>query len=82
MFFLLCLTLRLALEIGLRLGSFQLSVKYREKTLPAFRFNVAHCGTNLLSIDIFNGLSFTLRDTTVADIHTVCLRCCEQWCSQ
>jgi len=60
-------------------GSLQLPVMYGEKTLPAFRFNVAHRGTNLLGLDLFNGLGFTLLDTTGSEIHTVAIPWQQQW---
>ncbi|KAK0135792.1 hypothetical protein N1851_028356 [Merluccius polli] len=51
-------------------GSLQLPVKYSEKTLPLFRFNIARHGTNLLGLDLFNSLGFTLLDTAGSEIHT------------
>jgi len=60
-------------------GSLQLPVRYGEKTLPAFRFNVARRGTNLLGLDLFNCLGFTLLDTTGSEIHTVFIPWQQQW---
>ncbi|KAJ8332635.1 hypothetical protein SKAU_G00424240 [Synaphobranchus kaupii] len=60
-------------------GSLQLPVSYGEKTLPAFRFHVARHGTNLLGLDLFNGLGFTLLDTTGSEIHAVATPWQQQW---
>ena len=60
-------------------GSLQLPVKYGEKTLPLFRFNIARHGTNLLGLDLFNSLGFTLLDTAGSEIHTVTIPWQQQW---
>ncbi|KAK0152341.1 hypothetical protein N1851_006252 [Merluccius polli] len=60
-------------------GSLQLPVKYGEKTLPLFRFNIARHGTNLLGLDLFNSLGFTLLDTAGSEIHTVAIPWQQQW---
>ncbi|KAJ8332775.1 hypothetical protein SKAU_G00416710 [Synaphobranchus kaupii] len=60
-------------------GSLQLPVSYGEKTLPVFRFNIARHGTNLLGLDLFNGLGFTLLYTAGSEIHTVAIPWQQQW---
>ena len=60
-------------------GSLQLPVKYGEKTLPLFRFNIARHGTNLLGLDLFNSLGFTPLDTAGSEIHTVAIPWQQQW---
>ncbi|KAJ8332777.1 hypothetical protein SKAU_G00416730 [Synaphobranchus kaupii] len=59
-------------------GSFQLPVRYGEKTLPVFWFNIARHGTNL-GLDLFNGLGFTLLYTAGSEIHTVAIPWQQQW---
>ncbi|KAJ8332771.1 hypothetical protein SKAU_G00416720 [Synaphobranchus kaupii] len=60
-------------------GSLQLPVRYGEKTLPVFRFNIARHGTNLLGLDLFNGLGFTLLYTADSEIHTIAIPWQQQW---
>ena len=60
-------------------GSLQLPVKYGDKTLPLFRFNIARHGTNLLGLDLFNSLGFTLLDQAGSEIHTVAIPWQQQW---
>jgi len=61
------------------LCSLQLPVRYGEKTLPRFWFKLALHGTKLLGLDLFNGLGFTLLDTTGSMIHTVAIPWQQQW---
>ncbi|XP_062373903.1 uncharacterized protein K02A2.6-like [Sardina pilchardus] len=60
-------------------GSLQLPVRYGGKALPTFTFHVSRHGTNLLGLDLFNGLGFTLLDTTGSEIHTVATPEHQQW---
>lgn len=60
-------------------GSLQLPVKYGDKTLPVFRFNVARHGTNLLGLDLFTSLGFALLDTTGSEINAVAIPWQQQW---
>lgn len=54
-------------------------MKYGEKTLPLFRVNIAPHGTNLLGLDLFNSLGFTLLDTAGSEIHTIAIPWQQQW---
>lgn len=61
------------------MGTVTLPVRYGDKTLPKFTFHVARHGANLLGLDLFSGLGFTLLDTTGSEIHTVASPWRQQW---
>ena len=52
---------------------------YGERALPAFTFHVSRHGANLLGLDLFHNLGFTLLDTTGSEIHTVAILWQQQW---
>ena len=52
---------------------------YGERTLPAFTFHLSRHGANLLGLDLFHNLGFTLLDTTGSEIRTVATLWQQQW---
>ncbi|KAJ8356463.1 hypothetical protein SKAU_G00192570 [Synaphobranchus kaupii] len=51
------------------LGVLRVPVHYSSKHLPSFPFHIARQGANLLGLDLFTGLGFTLRDDSGSAIH-------------
>ena len=60
-------------------GSLQLSVRYGTKTVPSFAFQVARCGANLMGLDLFTALGFSLLDTGGSAIMTVTTLWQQKW---
>ncbi|KAJ8352178.1 hypothetical protein SKAU_G00236540 [Synaphobranchus kaupii] len=61
------------------LGVLQVPVHYGPKHLPSFPFHIAKRGANLLGLDLFTGLGFTLRDDNRSDIHHVTSTRQQKW---
>ncbi len=61
------------------LGSLELTVCYGTKTLPSFVFHVAKKGANLMGLDLFDALGFTLVDSGGAAILAVTTTWQQQW---
>lgn len=53
------------------LGVLRVSVHYGSKHLPSFPFYIIERRANLLGLDLFTSLGFTLRDEKGSDIHHV-----------
>uniref|UniRef100_A0A674DZP4 Gypsy retrotransposon integrase-like protein 1 n=1 Tax=Salmo trutta TaxID=8032 RepID=A0A674DZP4_SALTR len=60
-------------------GTLQVPVHYGTKHLPSFTFHVAKRGANLLGLDLFTGLGFTLRDDSGSAIHQVTCTWQQNW---
>ncbi len=75
---LICLEHRTALELDL-VGSLQVTVGYGNKMVPSFTFHFAHRGANLMGLDLFSALGFSLVDTKGAAILTVSTPWQQKW---
>lgn len=61
------------------LGVLHVPVHYASKHLPSFPFHIARRGANLLGLDLFTGLGFTLRDDAGSDIHHITSTWQQKW---
>lgn len=61
------------------LGVLRVSVRYGSKHLPSFPFYITEQGANLLGLDLFTSLGFTLRDEKGSDIHHVTSTWQQRW---
>ncbi|KAG1956975.1 retrotransposable element [Pimephales promelas] len=61
------------------LGVLHVPVHYGSKHLPSFPFHIARRGANLLGLDLFTGLGFTLRDDAGSDIHHITSTWQQRW---
>ncbi|KAG1936342.1 gag-pol fusion protein [Pimephales promelas] len=61
------------------LGVLHMPVHYGSKHLPSFPFHIARRGANLLGLDPFTGLGFTLRDNAGSDIHHITSTWQQRW---
>lgn len=61
------------------LGVLRVSVRYGSKHLSSFPFYISERGANLLGLDLFTSLGFTLRDDKGADIHHVTSSWQQKW---
>ncbi|ROL43342.1 Transposon Tf2-6 polyprotein [Anabarilius grahami] len=61
------------------LGVLRVSVRYGSKHLPSFPFYITERGANLLGLDLFTSLGFTLRDEKGSDIHHVTSTWQQRW---
>ncbi|KAL0148985.1 hypothetical protein M9458_055789 [Cirrhinus mrigala] len=62
-------------------GSLRVTVGYGNKMVPSFTFNVACHGANLMGLDLFSALGFSLMDTKGAVILTVSTPWQQKWLS-
>ncbi len=60
-------------------GSLQVTVGYGNKMVPNFTFHVARRGANLMGLDLFSALGFSLVDTKGAAILTVSTPWQQKW---
>ncbi len=60
-------------------GSLQVTVGYGNKMVPSFTFHVARRGANLMGLDLFSALGFSLVDTKGAAILTVSTPWQQKW---
>ncbi|KAG1940200.1 retrotransposable element [Pimephales promelas] len=60
-------------------GSLQVTVGYGTKLVPSFTFHVARRGANLMGLDLFSALGFSLVDTKGAAILTVSTSWQQKW---
>ncbi|KAL0148283.1 hypothetical protein M9458_056429 [Cirrhinus mrigala] len=60
-------------------GSLQVSVGYGNKMVASFTFHVARRGANLMDLDLFSALGFSLVDTKGAAILTVSTPWQQKW---
>ncbi len=61
------------------LGVLHVPVRYGSKHLPSFPFYITERGANLLGLDLFTRLGFTLRDDIHSDIHHVTTTWQQRW---
>ncbi len=60
-------------------GSLQVTVGYGNKMVPSFTFHIARRGANLMGLDLFSALGFSLVDTKGAAILTVSTPWQQKW---
>lgn len=60
-------------------GILQVPVHYGSKHITAFPFHIAKRGANLLGLDLFTGLGFTLHDSSGSAIHHVTTTWQQKW---
>lgn len=63
------------------MGSITVTVSYGTRVLPSFVLNVARRGANLMGLDLFTALGFSLVDTGGAAIMTVTAGPYQKWSS-
>lgn len=61
------------------LGVLHVPVHYGSKHLPSFPFYIARRGANLLGLDLFTGLGFTVRDDAGSGIHHITSTWQQKW---
>ncbi len=61
------------------LGVLHVPVRYGSKHLPSLPFYITERGANLLGLDLFTCLGFTLRDDKGSDIHHVITTWQQRW---
>lgn len=60
-------------------GALSVAVRYGAKTLPSFTFHVSRHGANLMGMDLFSALGFTLLDGAGAAVLQVSLPWRQKW---